>query len=413
MVTGVSRRLSTFQLARGMAGATPTPDPRDVATLSCSAPPALPPNPSPAAAFAAVVAPTVAVAGAVMNSDDAFNAVLARDLPGWASKPGQLSRADVDKRVVDAKITGDDAAALAVVAEGFDDLAKANQGAFVTLADFEKVKLGHKFEENQNVLKTAAYDHLNGPLDYKALQQGDVGDCYFLSALDDEVRFHPDRVAGWSEKNADGSCTITFPYRFVSPQRVTSPTETEICLHASSGANGTWATDYETAWENALHPGTGRKGEDGQDPVLGIQAVTGHDASDEEIPSVALADIHKQLTDAFADPTNPKIVEVSTYDAPSPNHKPQDGPTRTYTNGLIDGHAYSLQGYDPKTRLVTIRNPWGSNPPSDAVKDLGNGEFQYTLAQMIDQFEMLTMETDKPAPAPTPSPVADHAKKVA
>lgn len=57
--------------------------------------------------------------------------------------------------------------------------------------------------------------------------------------------------------------------------------------------------------------------------------------------------------------------------------------------GLPAGHVYTVLGYDEKTGMVKIRNPWGNTEPnipgrqSDGVND---GVFELTLAEFEKYF---------------------------
>lgn len=61
-------------------------------------------------------------------------------------------------------------------------------------------------------------------------------------------------------------------------------------------------------------------------------------------------------------------------------------------NGLPKGHAYSVLGYDAKTDMITVRNPWGNTEvsdghgPRDGVDD---GVFQMPLSEFKSTFDMI------------------------
>lgn len=48
----------------------------------------------------------------------------------------------------------------------------------------------------------------------------------------------------------------------------------------------------------------------------------------------------------------------------------------------VEGHAYTLLGYDPQAQTVTLRNPWGEHPAPDGV-------FTIPLTTFADSFEMI------------------------
>src|SRR5262249_43654367 len=70
-----------------------------------------------------------------------------------------------------------------------------------------------------------------------------------------------------------------------------------------------------------------------------------------------------------------------------------NGGGRTRENKLIRGHAYSIIGLDADTSMVWIRNPWGSDEPTDAngkARD-GNddGTFELALSDLNKNFDHL------------------------
>lgn len=308
------------------------------------------------------------------SADVRLQAVLQRDIPRWnPSHPDRLSRRAIRQAEKNPQVQGEDAAALATVAGNYSSLAKAHWGRYTTLSEIDACHLGNRFDSNVTRLSRQSHQLFNGPIDFKAMDQGDVGDCYFLSALDDEARLHPDMVMGWAHENANHSITITFPRR--KPQTVAPPTDTQLLVHASSGSNGEWATVYEQAWEQSHHPILGMKGEWGDHGTTGIRAVTGHQARDVASQNMTVAQMGRALTEAQ---DHGRIVTASTW-----HH--------TYQNGVIKSHVYSVEHYDADTQTITARNPWGGSVPAFA-RDLGDGRFCCSLATFANNFESLTYE---------------------
>jgi calpain family cysteine protease len=76
----------------------------------------------------------------------------------------------------------------------------------------------------------------------------------------------------------------------------------------------------------------------------------------------------------------------------------------------VEGHAYTVLGYDPEKDEVTIRNPWGDHPSPDGV-------FTLSLNQFIATYEWMSWslaghgkaETPEHKPeAPSPYPEVKH-----
>jgi hypothetical protein len=55
----------------------------------------------------------------------------------------------------------------------------------------------------------------------------------------------------------------------------------------------------------------------------------------------------------------------------------------------VQGHAYTVMGYDLQAQTVTLRNPWGTHPEPD-------GTFTIPMASFSDSFILIqTIEPDK------------------
>jgi hypothetical protein len=67
------------------------------------------------------------------------------------------------------------------------------------------------------------------------------------------------------------------------------------------------------------------------------------------------------------------------------------------SDGLPTHHAYTVEGFDPATKTVTIRNPWGFTGVADAtkanIKDLGNGSFAMSLDEFQKNFSAIVIGT--------------------
>jgi hypothetical protein len=55
------------------------------------------------------------------------------------------------------------------------------------------------------------------------------------------------------------------------------------------------------------------------------------------------------------------LVASSWSAAPGPEFQGPEG------SWWVGNHAYSVLDYEPASRIVTLRNPWGSHPPPDGV----------------------------------------------
>lgn len=55
--------------------------------------------------------------------------------------------------------------------------------------------------------------------------------------------------------------------------------------------------------------------------------------------------------------------------------------------GLQTKHEYSIENYDPATRTVTIRNPWGKGDPLTADGKPRDGKDDGVFTMSLDEFQ--------------------------
>src|SRR5262249_47561606 len=72
---------------------------------------------------------------------------------------------------------------------------------------------------------------------------------------------------------------------------------------------------------------------------------------------------------------------------------------------LPDSHVYTVLGYDPATKQVTVRNPWGSmgdgplkeaGATKDGVTHLGDGKLQMSLDTFYNRFSDMEISGKDP-----------------
>lgn len=72
---------------------------------------------------------------------------------------------------------------------------------------------------------------------------------------------------------------------------------------------------------------------------------------------------------------------------------PRPGQEGLEQSGLIPGHVYTVLGYDPKTRSVKLRNPWGETEPVDqngkARDGKNDGIFSISVEELTKQFSYM------------------------
>lgn len=235
------------------------------------------------------------------------------------------------------------------------------------------------------------------------VNQGDVGDCYFLSALGAVASKNPTFIKQHIQDNHDGSYTVQF-YRkdnlwnvFGNHEPTESVTVTKSDFenadgslkHAQAGdqvgnKREIWVAVYEAAYAN-LHKGDIDGGQAGN----AFYEITGNDAGETQVndaPPIDTSPFHGGPTNNFPPP--PGASGMSLADLKTANDQ---GKAITLSihgtfadalgldkleklfgedsyrdgklfkdNGLVDHHVFILEDVAANGNL-TIRNPWGGN----------------------------------------------------
>ncbi|MGA2062926.1 MAG: C2 family cysteine protease [Thermoguttaceae bacterium] len=227
--------------------------------------------------------------------------------------------------------------------------------------------------------------------------QGQLGDCYFISALGTLADSNPAAVQNMFIDNGDGTFTVRFytgPYGtiynysdgsisagfsnnigtpdYVTVDRMLPTTSSGMLYYADYGAyntntaNSLWIPLAEKAY--AQWNQTGKEGRDGLNAFASIQGgwmatvdaqVLGYNATD-----YIMTNTSKQV--AVSALAAKKAVTIGT------------GQWSGTNLGLYASHAYAIVGYNASTDKFTLYNPWGSNQPGQ----LTWSQLQATCTQM-------------------------------
>lgn len=203
-----------------------------------------------------------------------------------------------------------------------------------------------------------------------AVRQGRIADCYFLAAAASMASdpIGRQQIYNMIRDNGNGTYTVTFPGAPDEPITVTAPTDTEMALFAQGNKMGTWPAILERAYgrycqlhperRSLLNPDGGSAPSEGADGGSwthdGIRILTGRDV-DIDVNQLTTEDrLAANLQAALAEH---RPVTCGTGPAIG------DDLGVTDMQGLSGEHEYSVIGFDPRTRLVTVRNPWGYGEP--------------------------------------------------
>jgi hypothetical protein len=318
---------------------------------------------------------------------------------------GYLSSAEIDNAVTDASFRGPDAAVVATLnqlASELEELADdewGDENDGVTVADLlayertgnvsgglrERVEGRYAYSVDRVAQGSSLLYGPGGVPTVAGVNQGALGDCFFLAAVASVVARDPAAITSLIADNLDGTYTVTFPNQ--AAQTVSGPTDAEIAQYAASKGNGFWITLLEKAYGQIEDPSAAIPSE-GADTLVGgslaggIAFITGHSVNTDMISVNARDTIKERLTEAFS---NGRIVTASIRKA------------MPWTNGrtAIDlpmGHAYSVTAWDASTEVLTIRNPWGHGERSDDADTTDDGTFTMTLDEFLSNFTLVAYE---------------------
>ncbi len=250
----------------------------------------------------------------------------------------------------------------------------------------------HKDELNTDGTPKFSTKRFTGPLfkdgpTPEDVQQGQLGDCYFPSAMAALAKNNPDALQKLIKDNGDGTYTVNFKEKdWATGQYKNVPIKVDGDLYVRSwggplyGATlgpdkgektmELWFPLVEKAyatWKGSYNDiGNGGMSSDV------FQAVLGKDGQDMSIKYAAPDKMWATIKTAI---DNKQPVSAGTYG---------DDQDALYTNtGVHSDHSYSVLGYVEKNgeKFVTIRNPWGEvepagNGPDDGIFNLKLADFQ-------------------------------------
>jgi hypothetical protein len=374
---------------------------------------------------------------------ESFIKLVGERFASWdQNRDGRLSADEVDRLIADPSISGPEAAAVAAIhrylrCEGNPSaitrrslLTHAQQQPLRSETGENEEAVGHEKDESQprfvsryvrfvRHLEKAPRDVFasNEAPTLKGVQQGALGDCYFMCVIGATVSRDPQTIRRMLRPNPDGTTDVRFPGS--KHVRVPRLTDGEIALTSSAGDQGVWVNILEKAFGlvKFAQPKSHKSDDDIDLDVISrggkitstIQVMTGHKAfmipirnyknnkfhppNRAEMPRM-LARLDSVFSKAFA--ANRLVcteiaVGIKGIDTPP---------------GLGGKHAYAVLGYDQASRIVTVWNPHGRDftpklsPPSPKHGyPVKNGVFEIPLKDFVRVFKSVSYETSAPLTA--------------
>jgi hypothetical protein len=214
-------------------------------------------------------------------------------------------------------------------------------------------------------------------IDTSGVDQGSHGDCVFEASLASlaSTDAGKQQISKMISVNPDGSYKVTFPGDSGHPVTV-SKEEADKSTNSAQ-----WAKVIEAAYIKAHPKAADGKFDEvpkGQTPAQWAQhLLTGNDASK---ATASDKDMGDKLDQAINKNHQSVVVHCGN----------DNGKT------LVSGHEWTVTGYDPATKTVTVRNPWGHNDmkpgeTKNGVTAMANGEMKMSLETFGKNYDEVTM----------------------
>lgn len=349
---------------------------------------------------------------------------------------GYITEADLNLAIRDGRNSGEKSQYIAALAHTFKDM-KASQGAGgppgVTqstlnsyankgVKSFDRAYWDKLPSSDKTIVSGLHWDLVNSgallardakglysnpanpeqSINSRALSQGSVGNCYFISALGAVADRDPKAVRSMIKDLGNNMYEVTFPGDRMRPQLVSGPTDAEKISYGTISSSGQWAAVLQKAYGQYLqnnsndpthsfgnYNSASRGSDGGGDPGTAVELLTGRRPSTNyDVKHTSLSDLEKSLVAASRGG-----ALMTTWTGESWTHD-QAHAKQDVLDGLVRNHAYQVMGYDAKSKVITLRNPWGrtefsTRPDHRPMDGKDDGVFQISLAEYQRRFQGL------------------------
>lgn len=318
--------------------------------------------------------------------------ILAANLPGWTGGSGVVEKSRLEALAADPSIRGEEAAALAALIRQFRKAtttslptAELGPAGQVGLDQNYRLFLAKLGKANRSLFA-------DGQPHFDRMKQGPAGDCYLFSGAGWWAYTQPRRVVEMIRELPDDHYFVQFPDG--EQVVVDAPTDTELAYNesGSTASDGIWMAVLEKA-VGTLDYGRDAKTRAVADASLRVN-----------LGGSARLDVRRwtgNTVDSYLlnDPAQRARVRDALVAMASGRLMAQAVVLRTDKPAPIpSNHAYAVLGFDPKTDVLTVWNPWGDDftPRGPAGPEHGwprrHGVFQVPLADFVRVFSMLDIE---------------------
>ena len=207
---------------------------------------------------------------------------------------------------------------------------------------------------------------------YTDINQGNVGDCYFLAALGSVAQKDASAIQNMFIDNGDGTYTVRFYNNgvadYVTVDKYLPTTSGGYFAFqgsfqkVSSSSSELWAALAEKAYVQM-----NEKGWIGQDGTNSYQGING--GWMEAVYEQILGRNANTITNSSASAVINAVLAGQMVTAGS------NSSGTTYN--IVASHAYIITGYNATTQTFTLYNPWGSNQPAALTWAQLSSNFSY------------------------------------
>lgn len=195
---------------------------------------------------------------------------------------------------------------------------------------------------------------INGP-SMTDIQQGNVGDCYFIAALGAIAQHDPADIRAMFTDNGDGTYTVRFfqngTARYVTVDRMLPTYSWGGLAFAGSGASVTSpSTELWVALAEKAYAQLNEQGWIGHGQQNSYQALSGgwmEYVNEHVLGRNSTTTSRPSMNDIVSALNHHTPVTVGTRSSPG--------------NGLVGGHAYIVCAYNAANQTFSVHNPWGYN----------------------------------------------------
>ncbi len=375
-----------------------------------------------------------------------FSVIANESFEAWdMNHDGTLQPEEIDKLVVDPKIKGEQAAALAAMklvvrsnkikppeltrdfvenhskdpaGEALPSEMKPEPAKPDSKVDGKPAptprpptSLERRYQAAVRKIKSNAKPELfaDGTPDIDHCRQGPLGDCFFVAGVGAYVHRDAQAVKKMIKEVPGEDGRVKYEVDFPAGQDVTIPalTDAQFALTSTTGGDGIWLQVLEQAYgsvRNKSKPGDKQTAEASDAIARGgslgttLRVFTGHVIERTKLRSVADKDsglVDKVRASLSAAVKANRLAGAST------------GTTLPLPPGVNGKHAYAILGFDEATGMIELWNPHGNTfkPKGDPGLERGYetkaGIFKVPVAEFVKIFDSLVVETNKPAEAGT------------